>query len=222
MSDVFGPIFTGSEPEQAVIEILKKWYLTYIRELQVQIGWTGNSIPEPRSYTTRTRVEHYSDDQLPQCVVVSPGLYEPPKKIGGGTYRGTWMIGVGVIVSGQDEPSTKALARFYAAATRAILIQHPSLDNRAIGLEWVDESYDDIPDDADTRRVVASGTVYFRIEFEDIGTWPGGPRVPLPPIPPGDPYPGETRWPVPDPINQPGSHWPDAETVTVTLTREAL
>lgn len=205
-----------------VIDILKKWMPTYIAELERQIGWSRKPIPSPRSWTTRTRFTHYPEDQLPQCIVVSPGLADPPKKSDGGMFTAEWSVGVGVIVSAKDEASTKALARFYAACVRAIMIQHQSLDNKANGVIWYDESYDDIEDEEDTARNLCAGTGYYRVRVEDVVTWPGGPRTPMSPIPSGDDNPGESRWPDPDPVGQPGIDYPVVESYTVTLNREAL
>lgn len=220
MPDAFKPIIIGSEVEQWVIDIIKKWAETYIDELMFQIGWEGSAIPAPRSYTTRTRVRHFEEDQLPQVIVVSPGLAGPPKKDGSGAYRAAFSLGVSVIASAKDEPSTKALARFYAAVTRAILIQHASLGGHAEDLEWRDESYDDIEDDADISRVLAAGSNYFRIEIPQVVTWGAGPKFPSPPYPDTSPWPGESRWPPP-----PIAPDPQGQTVgsaSVILKREAI
>lgn len=220
MADAFKNILTGSEVEQWVIDIIKKWAKTYIDELQFQIGWAGAEIPVPRSYTTRTRVRHFEDDQLPQCIVVSPGVAAPPVREGDGTYRADFAVGVSMVVSAKDEPSTKALARFYAAVTRAILLQHASLDGHAMGMQWMDEKYDDIEDDADISRVLAAGSNYFRIEVPDVVTWGAGPKIVAPATPDTNPWPGETRWPAP-PI-APDPQEQTVGTASVTIKREAI
>lgn len=220
MADRFENILTGSDVEQWVIDMLKKWALTYINELQFQIGWDGAQIPVPRSFTTRTRVRHFEDDQLPQCIVVSPGLADRPRKEGNGVYRATFSMGVSVIASAKDESTTKALARFYAAVTRAILLQHASLDGKADGMEWWDESYDDIEDDADVSRVLAAGSNFFRIEVPNVVTWGAGPKLIVPPTPDTEAWPGESRWPNP-PID-PDPQELTVETASVTIKREAI
>jgi hypothetical protein len=205
-----------------VIDIVKKWAPTYIAEIQHQINWDGSQIPAPRNYSTRTRVQRFAEDQLPTFIAVSPGLAGVPVKEGDGSYRAWWSMGCAVICSAKDEPATKALARFYAAMVRAILLQHSSLDSQRIGgIEWRDESYDDINDDADVSRVIAAGTNYFRIEVTDIVTWGAGPKLIVPPTSAGDPWPGEARWP-----NPPISPDPQGELVesasAITINREAL
>jgi len=220
MPDTFEQILTGSDVEQWVIDMIKKWVETYINEVMYQVGWEGSQIPVPRSYTTRTRVRHFEDDQLPQCVVVSPGLAGRPTKDGNGIYTAPWALGVSVIASAKDEVSTKALARFYAAVTRAILIQHASLDGHVNGLEWRDESYDDIEDDADVSRVLAAGSNYFAVDVPNVVTWGAGPKTVEPPTSDTDPWPGETRWP-PPPID-PNPQGQQVGTASVTVKREAI
>jgi hypothetical protein len=222
MGDRFESIFVASELEQMVIDIVKKWMPTYIAELQFQIGWDGSNIPAPRRYTTRTRVQKFAEDQLPTFIAVSPGLASPPVKEGNGSFRAWWTLGCAVICSAKDEDSTKALARFYAAAVRAILLQHSSLDSQRIGgIEWRDESYDDIDDDTDIARVIAAGTNYFRIEVTDIVTWGAGPKNIAPPTPAGDPWPGESRWPDP-PISPDPQEELVASASAIVIKREAL
>jgi len=208
VSDIFGPIFVASQLEQAVVDIHEQWMETYIAELVLQIGWTGPDIPTPRSWVRRNHAEHFTRDQLPQMVVVSPGLAAPPVKDGRGVYRATWMIGVATIASAKDEQTTQDLAKFYAACSRALMIQHQSLGGIASNMIWMDESYDDIPSEEETSNVIAAGVNYFRIEVEGVADWRGGPRIPFNPPPP------------PDPINQPGSQDPIADTVSVTLQQE--
>lgn len=221
--DVFGQIFLGSQLEQAAIDMLKDWFETYTVELQQQINWTGNDIPPPRSWTTRNHFDRFPEDQLPAIIVVSPGLAGKPVKDGTQRYRTVWDLAIAVICSARDEPSTKSLARFYCGVVRAIMVQHRSLGGIASGLEWVDESYDEIMDEQDTARVLASGQVSFRIEVDGTVSGRGGPRVPLAPIEPGtDGWTSSGRFPLPDPDTQPGSTFPVVETVNVTLNKEAL
>jgi hypothetical protein len=210
MTDIFGTIKPGNLVEQAVIDTHKLWMETYIAELSLQIDWTDNKIPTPRTYTTRNQFDSFTRDSLPQLIVVSPGLAGPPVKNGDGSYRATWSVGVGIVCSAKDEATTKALAKFYAACSRAIMIQNGSLGGKAIGVIWVDESYDDLPGEEDTSDSLAAGVGYYRVEMDDVGTWKGGPRVPFAPKPD------------PDPVTQPGSAWPTADEVDITLNREAL
>lgn len=208
MTDIFGRIITAPEIEQAALNTVMTWIDTYLTEVAMQISWpAGPAMARPRSYTTRNRLSRYPEDQLPQIIAVSPGLADPPVKYGG-KYRGIFSLGIGAIVSAKDEVSTKALSKYYEAAIRALIIHHQDLGGIASGgVEWMDSSYDDVPDEEDTARSLAAGLAYFRVIVDDVVSWPGGPRDPYPTVPPG---------------GQPGSTWPVVDSVIVSLKREAL
>jgi hypothetical protein len=195
--DLFGPIFVPSFLEQAVIDTLKLWLPTYLAEVELQLEREQGLIEPPRSYTTRRRFEKFPEDQIPTCVVVSPGLANEPHKEGDGSHRAEWALGVGVIVSAPDQESTNLVAKIYGAAIRACLLQKSSLGGVASGITWYDESYDDLPSD-DTARTLGAAALYFRVEVEDIVNSRVGPNVPTPP----------------------GTQWGVAETVTVTIEKE--
>lgn len=214
MADIFGPIFVAVNLEQAVIDTLKSWLRLYINEVQLQVGVTG-SIPMPRTYTTRRRFDKFPEDQLPTCVVVSPGLDSDPKKEGDGSYRAKWVIHVGMVVSTSDMVQTNLVAKIYGAAMRAAIIQHASLGGIVCGMEWYDESYDDLPDD-DVTRSLGATTLSFRVEVEEVVNWNKGPDgVFLP-----DPADPDTP-----PNAQPGDQdhvVPDIGHIVVQIQKEAL
>jgi hypothetical protein len=205
---VFRPIFVGAILEQAVIDTIKKWAPTYLREIERILGRQMGDIPAPRSYTTRRRFEKFVEDQTPTIIVVSPGTADEPSMEGDGHYRAEWALGVGAVVSTSTQESTNLVAKIYGAAIRSLLIQHGSLGGVASGIRWMDESYDDLPSD-DSDRTLGSAALYFRVEVDEVVNRYGGPD--------GTFFPAE-----PDPDLQPGSEWPPAETVEVTLLKEAL
>lgn len=199
MSDIFEPIFNAHRLQQRVIMLLDYWFPTYLREMQVQEQTAGDPpLPEPRNYTTRSRFDKFPEDQLPLCVVVSSGLVGDPWVEGDGKYSGWFSIGVGLIVSARTAEESDHLGKLYAAAARAILLQHPSIMGIAAGVEWVDESYDELPSDQD--RSLSGNLVVFRVLVEDIVTRNVGPREPIP-----------------DPDTLPGSDWPTADDVIVDV-----
>lgn len=198
---IFGNMTDATVVEQAAADTLKLWFKTYSRELELQLGLAQDSIPMPRSYTVATEIDRDVEDQLPAVVVVSPGVSDPPRMEGDGSYRVTWAVGVGVFVSAKDRASTSAAIRRYCAIVRAIVLQKASLGGVATGSRWLDENYDEM--DFDDGRTIGVGTVLFEIEVSDAVNRRGGPAVPTPP----------------DPDDQPGSNWPLADPVTVTVKR---
>jgi hypothetical protein len=135
------------------------------------------------------------------------GLSSRPRKNGEGGYMADFSVGVAAIVSAKDWDSTLSLAKQYAAASRAVMVQKPSCGGFACGVEWLDESYDDIP--AADNRTLAAGMSMFVVSVDNVINRQGGPRT----------------WPFPDPPDpgsQPGSHWPLVETVDVDVEKEAI
>lgn len=207
MGDVFGPIFVASQLEKAVIDTLIKWMPTYLPLVEDQLGREAGQIPLPITYTTRRIFTKFPEDQLPTVIVVSPGLDGEPREEGDGTYRAKWRMHVGCVVSTSDLIETNIVSKIMGAAMRAAILQHASLGGVACGMDWYDEYYDPLPND-DTTRSLGAVALSFRIEVDNVVNWQHGP---------------DTAYvPDPDATTQPGDHWPEAETVTVEIEKEAL
>jgi hypothetical protein len=194
---VFGPVVTGAHVEQAAILTLKTWLQTYVAELERQTGRDPESVPMPRAWGTVNEFEKWPEDQMPVALIISPGL-EPntPVAEGRGTYRAKWVLGVAIVCSARDEAQTNSLAKFYAAAVRATILQNPSLGGFARGVQWVGESYTDLP--KVDERTLGTGQVIFSVEVGEVVDEKAGMRTP-----PDDPY------------TQP--EWPTVETPEVAL-----
>lgn len=169
---------------------LKKWFATYLHELERQYDRTVGEIPTPRTYTRRNEFESFPDDQLPFCIVVSTGTVERPVRDGDGMYHGWWGLGVGVVAATSSEDTTNELVKIYAAAVRSILLQQEDLgDSRISGIELEDERYDDNLALTDQRRSVGAARVVFRVFVDDVVSWSHGPSTPDP-----DDWPPGTEW----------------------------
>jgi hypothetical protein len=204
MSDIFGPIFDGSQLTRSVIETLKLWFPTYIREIELQRGYTPGEIQPPKTYAERWVFDSYPDDKIPAVVVVCPGMAEAPHSDGDGTVNGWWALGVGIIAAASTEDNSERLAKIYGAAARLILNQKGWLDEAAEynGIEILDETFANIPD-IEQARTMRSANVIARVQVLNMWNKYGGPAIPDPP----------------DPINQPGSQWPEVEEVFTTIER---
>jgi len=200
--DVFGPIFDGSLLTRAVMATLKAWMPTYIQEIEYQRGWDRGEIPPPRTYAERWRFDSYPDDKIPAVIVVSPGMTEQPRKDGDGTVSGWWALGVGVIAAASTEDNSERLAKVYGAAVRSILSQKGWLDEswEFNGTEILDETYGEVPD-IEQARTMRSAQVIARTQVMDMWNLRGGPASPA------------------DPDTQPGSQWPEVESVFTTIQR---
>lgn len=198
---IFGPIFTAHTLELKVLETMSIWMPTYLREIEDQMGRTLGQIIPPRTYTTRNEFTTFPEDQMPICVVISPGLSGEPYTEGNGTTSAWWSIGIGVLVSARDEEATNFLSKVYGAAVRAIMLQQSDLGGICSGVNWLDESYDDVPDEAQERTIRAAQWIG-SVCIDNVVLKGGGPVGP------------------PDPITQPGSDWVVATTGDIIVQKE--
>ena len=171
---VFGKIVVASEIEYAARDLLKKWFTTYLREIERQVGWEGDPLPSPRNYTNRNEFDALPGEELPKVVVISPGTEgRPEHPEGDGYYRAVWQLGVGVATAAQTEEEADRMAKMYGAAARGIMAQNQDLGGIAVGVYWIRESYDDLPIDDQFANYKQAG-VYFGVEVEKaVNRWMG-------------------------------------------------
>lgn len=184
---IFGAIKDGTHVEAAMIEHLENWQLTYLAEVERQNGLEPRFLPPMRSFVTVKEFDKWPEEQLPACIVIAPGLAEPAVADGEGKFRSKWMLGIAVICSAPTKEDTNRLAKWYTSAFRTAVLQHPSLGGFAQGVEWRDEAFSDVSEDA--QRTLSSGQAMFVVEVRDTVDRRGGPVV----VPP-DPY-GDLEWP---------------------------
>lgn len=183
-----GPLVSGRDVELAALTFLKRWSGTYLAEAERQTGRAPRSLPRIRGWQTAPDFEKFPEDQLPCVLLVSPGLAEQPRPDGQGFYRAKFMLGVAAIVSTATMESTAELAKLYCACLRAAILQHQSLEGFAAGIDWIDESYDDL-ESIDTRSLGA-GQAIFAVQVDGIAYRWNGPKTPSdPPAPDTDPLP---------------------------------
>lgn len=177
MTDVFGPIFLPSKLVADSEDLLKEWFPDYLPYLEGELGLAPGALKVPANYTQRNRIDSNPGEQLPKVVIVVPGLIGPPQKDGRGVYRGTWRLGVGTMTAAQTEEEAKMLAEAYGAAVRAIFTHHPSINGIASNLNYLDESYDEIPVGNEIQQFrVAS--VWFAVDIDNVVTKAAGPKHP--------------------------------------------
>jgi hypothetical protein len=156
--------------------------------MERQSGRAPASLPRVRGWATAADFETWPEDQVPRVLLVSPGLLAPPIADGHGTYRATWSLGLGVVVSAATMDETMVLAKLYTAALRVCLLQHQSLEGFAAGVEWLDENYDDLP--SIDSRSLGAGQAIFAVTVDDVSRRWGGPPTPNePPSPDTAPLP---------------------------------
>jgi hypothetical protein len=191
---VHGRIVAGAEVERAAIAVLRAHVPAYLREVERQYGREPGKLQPPRGYILASQFEKWPEDQLPVVVVISPGLAGPPQRFGDGRVLARWGLAAGVIVSASSIERTRENALLHVAAVRAVIAQWESLDGFTQGVEWTDESYDELPF-SDTRTLFAAQAL-FTVTVGDVVTYGGGPGGRYPYLPPGGQRPTDPpEWP---------------------------
>ena len=203
-ASMVGPIFAGVQLEQAIIDTIKLWIPVYLPAAEIRVTGARVGLPMPRGYTTRNTFSDLPEDQLPMCIVISPGTAGTPVKEGGkGVYRAPWRVVVGCVVSTRTQQETNAVSKIYGAAIRQLLLHKGTLGGVADNVIWEEESYDDIPQNDPDRSLMVS-MIVFVFWVDNVATRFGGPKDP------------------PGPDEQPDADWPEVDTVIIDLVKEAI
>lgn len=178
MTSVFGEIFVASELEEAVITTLKKWYPTYLRHVEEKLQLPVGKLVGPRVYTNRNNFDAIPGDDMPMCVVISPGLHDEPITRERGKYTAAWSLGVGIAIAADTETKANAFSKIYGAAARAIVLHNSVKETDFVtNVTYLDETYDDLPIEDQLQQYRAAG-VYFAIEVENVVDKYRGPAEP--------------------------------------------
>lgn len=165
-------VITATDVEDAAIATLKPRLEYYLEQL---------GLPIPRAWTRQTRFNKWPEDQVPAIIIYSPGLAEEPNKRGTGEIDARWTLGIAALVSARDQNSTDRLAKEYGALIRASILQESSLGGFARGVDWMDESYDEI--DVMQNRTLSAAEMVFSVEVEGVVNARELPYMPDGPIP---------------------------------------
>lgn len=206
---IFGPIVTGHDVEQWVLDLLKRWSSTYLAELERTHGYEACVLPRVRGWSYGTTFDKWPEDQVPGVLVICPGLVPPPERDGAGRYRARWNVQVGCLCSARTQAESHELAQLYVAAHKLIVAQHPSLEGHAAGNAWVDETYG--PLDYDDTRSLYAGYASFAIEVDDVLTSFGGPVTPSDPL--SDPCVPWEPWPLVETHDETIEHYPPPQSL---------
>jgi hypothetical protein len=184
---IFGRLVTGAQVEDWVFAVLERWSCTYLSELERQYGLKPGSLPDVRAWVPTTTFDKWPEDQLPAIFVAVNGTSERPLKNGDGGYRVRWQVRVGALCSAATQAQATTLRHLYVTAHKAIVLQRPSLDGHANGVDWL--GYDYAPLDYNDTRTLAGGWTLFTVEVDDACFANAGPVTPDDPKEPcGEPW----------------------------------
>jgi hypothetical protein len=179
MSDleIFGPIVTGADVEDAVERTLKEWMQTYLRRMERHISKPPNWLPNPGSYIASSDWDHFPEEQVPAILMICPDAGRPEMD-GKREYRTTFPIQIGIFVEGQDRRSSERLAKYYGAALRELLTHKGSLGNFAEATCWEGEQYGVHISDR-SQRTFGTAEVKLSVEVRQVSRRLAGPAEPL-------------------------------------------
>lgn len=176
----FGPLISGVDVQDAMMEHMRLWMPTYLAELNRR---NDLDMPSPRLISPGgSSLDAFSTDSLPAIVVMVPVLLERPRR-DGFIYSARWACAVGAVVSAKDKASTDRLSGHYVTAMRASVLQHQSLGGFAESTSWEDEGYAELsfPD----TETITAGRVVFGVSVSSVMKVTNGPAVPTTePLPP--------------------------------------
>jgi len=183
--DVVGPMVSGGDIEQAVLDQLKAWLPRYICAAEEQHGITKGSTPAPRGWAVTGRdLQKLLSDQLPCVVLLAAGIGTAPHREGTGAYSATWGIDIGVVFNAAWGREARRRAQLYARAVQLCLVQRPLVAlSQPCEVDWRGEVYDEL-DFADSRSYSAS-VCSFNVLCREVANSNGGP--PPDAAPPADP-----------------------------------
>jgi hypothetical protein len=197
--DQFGPIVIATALDAAVKNTLQEWMPTYQRFIEREGGLASEWLPKPRSYTISSDFTHYPEEQLPALLIMSKELSKP-RMDGRKEYRVDAPFCIGAFVSAKDRNSSEALAKYFGAVIRALIVQKGGLANAqqrekgepglAVTTEWTGEKFD-VHESDTSKRTIGTVEVEFVAEIRQVVQRLGGPKEPLP-APQAEPSPWPT------------------------------
>ena len=188
-----GPMVTGADIEDAVLECLRSWLPGYLCEWERQHEITPGSTPVPRGWAITGRdLQKLLSDQLPCVVLLAAGIVSPPRKEAGvGIYTATWGVDIGVVFNAAWGRDSRRRAQGYARAVQCALEQRPMLAlDQPLAVDWRGERYDE-QDFADSRSYSIS-LCSVNVQCREVAWAAGGPPPdadpPVDPTVPFDPW----------------------------------
>jgi len=191
-ASAYGPLVSAIDVELALLNIARTWIADYLADVERQHELNVGYLPYPRSWVVSSEVEKMPEDQTPAILIASPGLTDPPRADGRGSYTARWRVNVGVHMSARGNSVALVLVRLYVLALRAMFSQQQRVDELALRrIDWMDERYDTLASIDD--RTVCTATVELAVEIADVTNRSMGPLEPI--LGPGDLGPDSPTWP---------------------------
>lgn len=98
-------------------------------------------------------MEALSTAKYPAGAITSPGLVKRPTRTRSSGYVAVWRLAVAVYDRGRDHADTAHRARTWASVIRAVMLDNPTVNGVASGVEWVGEDYAQEPGKREARTI---------------------------------------------------------------------
>ena len=185
ISPIFGRILSASQIEDAILDLMQKWFPTYLAEIERQTGMRAGTLPAPENYINRNSFETLEGEPMPKVVVISEGLATAPGQTNGHVYRATWRLGVGVATAAKTEEVCNRMVKGYGAAVRGLMLNKMGDANidGIVAINWMEETYPSIAIPSPLMLFKAAN-ILFTIDVEDVVHRYGGPPAPSRAVPP--------------------------------------
>ncbi len=175
--DVFKDIVSLYEIDEQIRDTLQTWMQTYQNEVCRQLSIDPATLPAIRSWNHLEEFRRAPESQSPGIFIVSTGTGKPTKD-GEGWWRTPILYGIAVITSARTMDESRKLAKLYAAAIRAIMIQKRAGGDKISDVSWLGETYDDI--DQSRKDMLAAATGSFEVVAGGLVKGNGaGPLAPI-------------------------------------------
>lgn len=188
----FGPLVVETDVDVAVIETLKVWLPTYLRQVELERDLTAGFLkrPKPSSFANTLEDDEFKDHPFPAIIVTTAQTAGRPTKDGNGNHYAAWNVVVSSITRGRTPPETRALAALYSGCVRRLLVQQEALGGLAGAIDWVASNVAPVADVTGSGRYLAAGINQFSVYIDEVVQSGVGPLEPEPddsPYPPSDP-----------------------------------
>lgn len=201
--NIFGAMVVDTELGTAVEATLTLWMPTYLAYLDRALAAAGinigGTLSPPGAYVHSSDANHFPEEAPPAVVIAIPGTLGEPRA-DAQNYRAFWDVRISCFVDSNTRANTEALAKYYATAIRAVMVQKPSLGNFAEGTVWRGTQYGIRVSDRE-QRTLGSCEVRFSVGVRDVVQRFAGPPTPITTLP---------------------SDWPTAQTVNVTPSASSI
>lgn len=215
-----GPLFTTPNPpgvvpssatlplihqvtvDRAIIAFLQRWLPTYLSEVERREGKPVRWLARPRVFTTTYEeddADFFSDHRLP-TVIVTAGEASDWQRDGDSHWSAMYRVAISVVSRGRSMVEARLQSSLYAATITSLLLDRPSLEGLAGGVEIVSERPRPVEDPSNRSRSLSAGMGTYDIWVPFVRQGLHSPFTrPDPETPPGPPPDPDQPWPpVPD------------------------